>query len=117
MKDAEKVSPEFELQIGGVSVPVACTYRTIFEYEKSTGKPLASLFTNGLEIVSVAVIVEFLHAAIKHLDKKYSKDWILDNLTPSIIKAFGNEIFPNLIKRSYLGEEEGEEEKNDEVEK
>lgn len=117
MKHADKVQPEFELEIGGVTVPVSCTYRTIFNYEKATGKPLASLFTNGLEIVSVAVIVEFLHAAIKHLDSKYTKDWILDNLTPSIIRAFGNEIFPHLIKRSYLGEEEGEEEKKGETEK
>ena len=114
MKHAEKVKPESEIEIGGVTLPISCSYRTIFNYEKATGKPLASLFTNGLEIVSVAVIVEFIHAAVKHLDSKYTKDWILDNLTPKIVKKFGNEIFPKVIQDSYVGEDEAEEEKNDE---
>lgn len=114
MKHSEKVKPEIEIEIGGVTLPIACTYRTIFNYEKATGKPLASLFTNGLEAVSVAVIVEFIFAAVKHIDPKYSRDWIIDNLTPKIVKRFGSEIFPTLIKNSYVGEDEAEEEKNEE---
>lgn len=115
MKNAEKAHPEIDLEIGGDTVPVVCNYRTIFNYEKATGKPLASIFTNQWEIASAVTIVELLHAAIKHIDKKYTKDWILDNLEQKIFQKFTNEIMPKLIQSCYVAEEEANQEKKDET--
>lgn len=113
MKDAEKVIPEFELEIGGEKLEVKASYRTIFAYEKNTGKTFASLFlSNRQEFASIEVITEFLFAAVGHIDKKrYTREWILDNLTAEIVKTFTNEIFPQVINAAFTGKQE--EEKNE----
>jgi|688.fasta_scaffold206005_2 hypothetical protein len=115
MKHAEKAHPHIDLEIGGDTVPVVCNYRTIFNYEKSTGKPLASIFANQWEIASAVTIVELLHAAIKHIDKKYTKEWILDNLEQKVFQKFTNEIMPKLIQACYVAESDAEQEKKGEA--
>lgn len=115
MKEANKADPRIELEIGGEAVEVVCNYRTIFNYEKSTGKPLASVFQNQWEIASTVTLVEFLHAAIKHQNKKFTKEWILDNIDPVLFRKFTNEVMPKIIANCYLAEEEASEEKKEEA--
>jgi len=115
MKHAAKIDPKVEFSIGGETVEIVCNYRTIFAYEKATGKPLASVFQNQWEIASTVTIVEFLHAAISKQDKKYTKDWILDNLDQKVFHQFTNVVMPKIIANCYVAEEEVDSEKKDET--
>lgn len=115
MKDVEKVIPEFEIRIGGETLTVKASYRTIFQFEKNTGRPLASLFhSEKMHFASIEVICEFIFAAIAHLDRrKFTRDWILENLEPNIIKSFTNDIFPAVINAAFVGKSESDESEDD----
>lgn len=113
MEKLEKAYPEHELLIGGEVVKVVCDYQTIFNYEKSNGRPLASLFSDPNSIMSVVNAVEFLHAAIKHQNKKFTKEWILANFEPRIMKQMSGEIFPAAVNAAFVEEQEAEQEKKE----
>lgn len=108
MKDVEKVIPSFEIELGGDTVEINASYRTIFTYEKTTGKALARVFAQGIEIFSIELIIEYIHACIRHKNKKYTKDFIADNLDSDLVRRFGNEIFPAIIKYAFVNTKEEE---------
>lgn len=114
MKNTEQTHPEVELEIGGEVVSVVANYRTIFNFEKATGKPFATILNDKYAMFSVEVTAEFIHAAIKNQNKKFTKDWILDNLNPEIMKKLGNDVYPRVVRACFLGEDEAEQEKKDE---
>lgn len=114
MEKIEKAHPEFEVEIGGEKLTVVCNYRTIYNYELAHGKPISSLLFDPTKVASVTVAVDFLTAAFKGKGKKYTREWILDNLEPSILTKVLNEVMPAAINAAFVTPEEVKQEKKDE---
>jgi len=113
MKNVNKAAPHYDIEIGGETVRVVCDYRTIFNFEEETGKVISSFFSQPKEISSIYNIIEFIYASIKHLDKKYTKDWVKDNLTPKLVQLFTKEVWAVTLKAAWVEPEDSEKEKKD----
>lgn len=106
MKDADKVNPAIEVQIGGETVKVTVDYQTLYNYDKETGTPLGMLFQNPNALFSVAIVVDFLYAAISHQNEKYTKRWIIDNMNSDVISVVAGKVIPEALKRAFGEAEE-----------
>jgi len=108
MKNADKAYPYFDLEIGGETVGIICDWKTIYNYEKLSGRG----FTSLLEGTSFSVCVDFLHAAIGHKKKEYTKEWILKHFNKDLWMKIGAEVIPHCLKAAMVDSETEESEKN-----
>lgn len=111
MKRGDKAFPAHDVEIGGVTVKVTCDWKTIYNFEKAAGRSITSL--NQTDFQSVSTAVDFLFAAIGHQDRKYTKEWICENMSKGLWLKLGGEIIPSAIHAALMDFEQVEEAKND----
>lgn len=111
---ANKAFPSISIELGGEPVELICNYRTIFNYEKIKGEPLSSVLSNPANLGSINTIATFIYSCIQGKQKHYTLDWVLENLTPSLIHKMIREHLPACLNAAFLEDEEVEQEKKDE---
>lgn len=111
MKNADKVIPEFDLEIGGKKFKIAANYRTIYNFEEVSGKPLISFMDDLKNITSVKFNADLIYSAIKHLSREYTLEWVLDNINVEVISHMVQNVTMKLISATYVTKSEADEAK------
>lgn len=111
MKNADKLIPEFEIEIGGEKVKIVANYRTIYNFEEVSGKPLISILEDPKTISGIKFNADLIYSAIRHLGRKYTLDWVLENINVEIISHMVQNVTMKLINATYVSKAEAEEAK------
>ena len=111
MQRGNKAFPSYEIEIGGDKIKITCDWKTIYNFEKSNGRSVTALVKSDFQSISTAV--DFLFAAIAHQDaRKYTKEWICENMSKGLWLHLGGEVIPSAIHAAMLDFEQVEEAKN-----
>lgn len=108
MEGKNNVDPRIVVKIGGQEIAIECNYRTIYDFEKLSGKSIFDLASR--KSLSFGILAEFLTAAIAAKNPKvYSVNWVLDNMTPKLFAQLRDEIIPQSITYAFIDETKGQE--------